>query len=114
MIGHRTGMTAEQEEAVTRQAANAVLADARRMIEQHGWIQHRHHTSEGHCLNGAMIRAWKRTGTGTEVMRTARAILRVRLNGRVWSLEGWNDHPDRAERDVLDLLAKSSKEVSSP
>lgn len=114
----------------------SVLVDARRLLEDVGWVQkesvkfepidsnlpfypyddHNKNTKiVGYCLAGALDAARLRTNAGWDDLTSAHQLLTEILNPR-WQkwlrmpnvpITIWNDNPKREKKDVLNLLDRA-------
>lgn len=86
-----------------------ILSDARKNLEEKGWVQRNFETPAGYCIMGAVRQAM----FGSSAMPTFKPDLAVygdvldRLRqetARPMALTMWNDHPERTKEQVLALF----------
>lgn len=86
-----------------------ILTRAADLIRRYGWVQYQKgNRYEGFCLVGAVINA---SGEEWRSVPAAHDRLIDTLGSR--ELAAWNDHPDRTEEEVLELLERASRYAKS-
>lgn len=83
-------------------STSEILTQAAELIRRHGWVQRKYGShGEGYCIIGAII-AVPKHGSGFSAIEA----LREELGDQ--SVMQWNDHPDRTQEEVLELLEKAA------
>lgn len=103
-----------------------VLQDARRLIEEKGWIQGLYHSERGYCVSGAIYQAggWRcvvyqtnsaeayQTNSAEALVAADRAWSALQKEiGFAQSIAGWNDEPGRTKEEVLATFDRAIERV---
>lgn len=93
--------------------SDKVLEEARRLLEEEGWVQGvLHRTGEGYCAVGALreavhVRCARMCGdVPSMIFKEAYLRLQSQVGGRE-TVASWNDRPERTAEDVIMLFGKA-------
>lgn len=94
--------------------SDRVLEEARRLLEEEGWVQGVfHRTGEGYCAVGALRQVVFvshccecHSSQCEQVFKEAYIRLQSQVGGR-GTVAWWNDRPERTAEDVIMLFGKA-------